>query len=76
MYINDIIHRVHLGLCKLYADDTLIYCTGNNVNELKNNMQTCVVAIPEWYDMNRFVINSTKSNAMLVTTGQNIVSLL
>ena len=33
-------------------------------------MQICVVAIREWYDMNRLMINNTKSNAMLVTTRQ------
>ena len=33
-------------------------------------MQRCVVAIREWYDMNRLVINNTKSNVMLVTTRQ------
>ena len=59
---------MHLGSCNLYADDTLVYCTGKNVTELTNNMQICVVAIREWYDMNRLVINNTKSNVMLVTT--------
>ena len=49
---------------------TLVYCTGKNVTELTNNMQICVVAIREWYDMNRLVINNTKSNVMLVITRQ------
>ena len=56
---------------KLCADDTLTklyYCTGKNVNELTNNVHKCVVAIREWHDMNRLVINSTKSTVMFVTT--------
>ena len=70
IYVNDINRHVHLGSCNLYADDTLVYCTGKNVTELTNNMQICVVAIREWYDMNRLVINNTNFNVMLVTTRQ------
>ena len=33
-------------------------------------MQKSVVDIGEWYNMNRLVINITKSNIMLVTTEQ------
>ena len=37
IYVNDINRHVHLGSCNLYADDTLIYCTGSNIVELKTN---------------------------------------
>ena len=39
IYVNYINRHVHLGSCNLYADDTLVYCTGKNVTELTNNMQ-------------------------------------
>ena len=45
IYVNDINRHVHLGSCNLYANDTLVYCTGKNVTELTNDMQRCVVAI-------------------------------
>ena len=38
IYVNDINRHVHLGSCNIYADDTLIYCTGNNITELKYNI--------------------------------------
>ena len=31
IYVNDNNRHVHLGSCNLYADDTLIYCTGSNI---------------------------------------------
>ena len=31
LYVND----VDLGACNLYADDTLVYCSANNINELQ-----------------------------------------
>ena len=38
IYVNDINRHVHLGSCNLYANDTLVYCTGKNVTELTNNI--------------------------------------
>ena len=38
IYVNDINRHVHLGSCNLYADDTLIYCNGSNIVELKTNI--------------------------------------
>ena len=53
IYINDINRHVHLGSCNLYADDTLVYCTGKSITELRINMQKCVVDICEWYEKNQ-----------------------
>ena len=35
LYVNDINMHVELGVCNLYADDTLVYCSVNNINELQ-----------------------------------------
>ena len=69
-YVNDINMYVDLGACNLYADDTLVYCSANNINELQECTQKCVTAIKEWYDNNRLVINASKSSIMVVTTNQ------
>ena len=70
IYVNDINRHVHLGSCNLYADDTLIYCTGSNIVELKTNIQKCVTGVHELYESNKLVINKYKSNVMLLTTRQ------
>ena len=75
IYINDINRHVYLGSCNLYADDTLVYCTGKNTTELSSNMQKCVVDICEWYDKNKLIINRSKSNIMLVSTKQKLSRL-
>ena len=46
-----LLRHVHLGSCNLYADDTLIYCTGSNIVELKT-IQKCVTDVHEWYESN------------------------
>ena len=70
IYVNDINRHVHLGSCNFYADDTLIYCTGSDIVELKTNIQTCVTDVHEWYESNTLVINTSKSNVMQLTTRQ------
>ena len=75
MYVNDINRHVHLGACSLYADDTLVYCNGSTMSELKHNIQQCVSDIHEWYDQNKLVINKSKSSVMLATTRQRILHI-
>ena len=75
IYVNDINRHVHLGSCSIYADDTLIYCTGNNITELKYNIQKCVTDVHEWYESNKLVINTSKSNVMLLTTRQMLSNM-
>ena len=70
LYVNDINMHVDLGACNLYADDTLVYCSANNINELQECTQQFVTAIKEWYDNNRLVINVSKSSIMVDTTKQ------
>ena len=52
IYFNDINRHVHLGSCNLYTDDTLTYCTGSNIVELKTNIQKCATDVHEWYESN------------------------
>ena len=63
------------GSCNIYADDTLIYCTGNNITGLKYNIQKCVTDVHEWYESNKLVINTSKSNVMLLTTIQMLSNM-
>ena len=76
IYANDINRHVHLvGACILYADDTLVYCSGSTMSELKHNIQQCVSDIHEWYDQNKLVIKKSKSSVMLATTRQGILHI-
>ena len=52
--------HVDLGACNLYADDTLVYCSANNINELQECTQKCVTAIKEWKEGRKEHIYFTK----------------
>ena len=73
LYVNDINRHVNLGACNLYADDTLVYFSANDMDTLQENTQKCVSSNSEWYDNNQLVINTSKSNIMVITTRQRAV---
>ena len=75
IYVNDINRHVNLEACNLYADDTLVYCSGGTMSELKRNIQQCVSDIREWYDQNKLLINKSKSSVILATTRQRILHI-
>ena len=54
------------------ADDTLIYCTGNSITELKYNIKKCVTDVHELYESNKLAI---KLNVMLLTTRQMLSNM-
>ena len=73
LYVNYFNQHIGVGACNLYADDTLVYCTSNNATTLQECTQKCVSSIKEWYDKNQLVINTSKSNLMLVLKKQREV---
>ena len=76
LYINDINNYLDNAVCNLYADDVMIYCSGENVSVVNEKLQSSLCCIKEWYDRNLLVINASKSNAMIVTTRQREALLL
>ena len=62
---------IHIGAaCNLYTDDTLVYCSANNVDTLQECTNNSIACIKQWYDMNKLVINTAKSNVMVVSSKQ------
>ena len=71
LYVNDINQHIHIGAaCNLYADDTLVYCSANNVDTLQECTNNSIAYTKPWYDMNKLVVNTAKSNVMVVSSKQ------
>ena len=74
LYVNDINQHVDIGAaCNLYAHDTPVYCSANNVDTLRDCTNNYIACIKQWYDMNKLVINTAKSNVMVVFSKQRDV---
>ena len=55
-------------MTSLYADDALIYCTAPTIPSLKTKLQKYVDDVCVWYNGNKFGINVTKSNTMVIAS--------
>ena len=66
IFINDINQHVGLGTTNLFADDTLIYVSGNNVDDVNIKLKNSVSEVAKWYKRNNIIINTQKSCTMLV----------
>ena len=66
LFVNDLSQHTYLGAANLYADDCLIYCTGNDVSNVNETLQMCIDDVTNWYDKNKLVLNAEKCNVMLV----------
>ena len=75
LFINDVSQHIYLGTCNLYADDCLIYCTGKNVDDVRENLQKCIDNVKDWYEGNCLELNVSKCNSMLIRSKHMISQL-
>jgi hypothetical protein len=59
-----------LSYCKsiLYADDSVVYCSGDSIEELQARVNSDVAAIHKWSRANGLTLNVSKTKCMLITT--------
>ena len=76
LFINDISNFTTDGcVTNLFADDAMIYASGDSVSEVQRELQSCLSNISSWYRENRLKINSDKSKVMLVGSKAQLKSL-
>jgi hypothetical protein len=66
LFVNDITCNVYPSTVNLYADDTLLYCTGSDVNEASQKLQLSLNEVSNWYNGNRLALNASKSSCMVI----------
>ena len=69
LYMNDL--SLHLdNNIDMFADDSTLYTSGHNVDEIQRSLQTNLNAVTTWCEDNRMVLNVAKTKCMLITTKQ------
>jgi hypothetical protein len=67
IYINDIIKVCPEGCrIKMFADDTLIYVTGESSAELESKMNIAFSIVEQWMSVNKLKMNAGKTKYMIV----------
>jgi len=65
IYINDISEAIPNLSKLLFADDTVIYTTGNDPKKLQLKMQTELDNVMRWCDKNELTLNTSKTKYMI-----------
>ena len=71
-YINDITSVIHTLKINMYADDYILYTSGNDWNRMLQKIQPEIDNVQLWCTTNRLKINETKSNVLLFGSRQKL----
>ena len=67
LYVNDIANVSDVFVTTIFADDTTLFCSGTNVDDIVQNVNTAMDKIVDWLQCNKLSLNIAKSNYMLFT---------
>ena len=65
LYINDIDVGLTESTVHLFADDTVVYSSGETMDSAHSKLQTDLRLLTEWCDSNQLTINAKKTKNML-----------
>ena len=65
--VNDLHDCIKEGGLSLFADDTNVYCIGNNVEEVVDMLNKVMAQVYDWCMENNFTVHPGKSEAMIMT---------
>ena len=74
-YINDIISVVHDLKINMYADDCMLYTSGNDWNRMKLKIQPELCNVQQWCTRNRLKLNVSKSKVLLISSRQKLLNI-
>ena len=75
MYINDLPDHVSNVHVSMYADDTAIFCSSKNVNDIVDKLNHDLINVDNWLLRNKLSLNIQKTNFMIIGTPQRLSSI-
>jgi len=71
IYTNDLPNTLTHSKCILFADDTTIFYSSKNLNELFNNIKSDLNVVTDWFKANKLTLNISKTNYILFSRSRN-----
>jgi len=65
IYTNDIPNQLQFTRTILFADDTTIYCSNTNLNNLYQDINHDLDVLYDWFKANKLSLNISKTNYMI-----------
>ena len=75
MYINDLPKHVSNVQISMYADDTAIFYTSKDVNDIVDKINDDMKNVDNWLSRNKLSLNIQKTNFMIIGTPQKLASI-
>ena len=63
--MNDLPDMLPPNSCVMHADDITLYCSSDNIKNCQSNLQDIINCIVKWLDVNRLIINTSKSHSIM-----------
>jgi exonuclease III len=67
LYVNDIVATIQHCTINLFADDTLIYITGQNLEDMTEKLNMDLVVVARWLKANKLMLNLSKTKFQIIT---------
>lgn len=71
LYVNDIVKSIVHSKLALFADDTLIYISGKNVQDAVNKLNEDLSRVNAWLNVNKLKLNIDKTKFMVINSRKN-----
>ena len=71
LYINDLCNVSKFLKCALFADDTNLFASGNNINTLCEQINDELSKINKWFNINKLSLNLSKTNFIIFSKKKN-----
>ena len=72
IYINDLPNCLSHSRARMFADDTHMTYSSNNINDINLYFNEDLLNVSEWLSANRLTLNQTKTEFMLIGSRQRI----
>ena len=76
LYINDIVKNVQNCKIQLFADDTILYITGDSFNEIADIINSELNNIYQWLNNNYLHLNVNKTKVMFIRNKNRLINNL
>ena len=74
-YMNDIVDNLYYVKYSMYADDCVLYITGNTWQSMRHKLQEDLECFEHWGELNNFHLNIKKSKLLYIGTRSKLNGL-
>ena len=71
IYTNDLPNSLSYSRCILFADDTTIYYSSQDLDDLFNKVKSDLTVLTDWFKANKLTLNINKTNYVFFNKSRN-----